>query len=656
MIDKPTYEELAKRIDQLENDLAMKKNEMEGLKRFVERSQDVIYRYEPATERYVLYNQAGYELYGAKDGTPPTAKTVLLTIHPDDRDGVRRAANESLSLNRTGGEVEYRRIRADGAVRWMHDRWNVIRDEAGRAIAIEGIVRDNTERKQTEAELQRLAEAVRQASEAIVITKTDGRIEYANPTFEKITGYALNELISRNPRILKSGRHDEAFYKNLWDTILQGKRWTGRIVNKRKDGTPYTAECFVSPVRNQNGDIVNFVWISRDITKELELEKRLSQTQKIEAIGVLAGGIAHDFNNLLFPIIGRSEMLLEDIPSDRPYYKNVEQIYRAARRAGDLVKQILYFSRQSDQKRAPVRIQQVLREAVKLARSTIPSNIEITQHIQNDCDIVMADASQLHQIAMNLITNAYHAVEATGGTLSIQLKESVFTSGDLEGTSLGPGKYAVITVSDTGYGIDPAVIGRIFEPYFTTKERGKGTGLGLSVVFGIVKEYGGDIRVYSEVGKGATFHVYLPIPANTLTPVAAEKAGTCETGRERILVVDDEELIARLEKQMLQRLGYRVEDWTSSTEALEAFRAAPDAFDLVITDMTMPNLTGDQLARELFSIKPGIPIIICTGFSEKLSDESAKTIGIKGYLMKPVGRKDLALLVRKVLDEAHDAA
>ncbi|MBI4773892.1 MAG: PAS domain S-box protein [Deltaproteobacteria bacterium] len=653
MSEKPTYEELEKRVGQLEDDLARQGEALEELKRFVERSQDVIYRFDLAARRFVLYNQAAYELYGAKDGTRPTAKTVLATIHPDDRDDVRRAAEESVTLNRTGGEVDYRQVRADGSVRWMHDRWNVVREESGRAISIEGIVRDNTERKQVEMELHRLAEAVRQASEAIVITKTDGKIEYANPAFEKITGYPLDELIGLNPRVLKSGHHDEAFYKNLWNTILQGRQWTGRIINKRKDGTLYTAECFVSPVKNEAGDIVNFVWITRDITKELELEKRLSQAQRIESIGVLAGGIAHDFNNLLFPIIGRCEMLLEDIPSNEPNHTNVEQIYRAAKRAEDLVKQILSFSRRTDHKMAPVRIQQALREALKLARSTIPSNIEIFQQIQDDCDVVMADPSQLHQIAMNLITNAYHAVEATGGTISIRLKELALTGGDLEGTSLGPGKYAVISVSDTGYGIDPAVMGRIFEPYFTTKEREKGTGLGLSVVYGIAKEYGGDIRVYSEVGKGSTFVVYLPILSDISTAVATDKAVTFETGRERILVVDDEVLIARLEKQMLERLGYHVEERTGSLEALKAFKADPDAFDLVITDMTMPNMTGDRLARELLSIKPGIPIIICTGFSEKLSEEGAKAIGIKGFLMKPMGRKDLALMVRKVLDEAY---
>ena len=492
--------------------------------------------------------------------------------------------------------------------------------------------------------------------EHILLLDRDLKIEFSNYASP---GLMVEQLIGTEiVSYLPEDRQGEV--KAVLESVLStGKPATYETSHVSPEGKEIHYES-VAIARKVGEEIVGLTLSARDITEKYEAEKqralleaRLTQAQRIEAIGVLAGGIAHDFNNLLFPIIGSSELLLEDIPSDTSYYKNVEQIYRAARRAGDLVKQILSFSRQSDQKKVPVRIQVVLQEAVKLARSTIPSNIEITQYIQNDCTMVMADPSKLHQIAMNLITNAYHAVEETGGTVSIQLKESVLSSYDLEGTSLEPGKYAVISVADTGRGIDAAVMGRIFEPYFTTKELGKGTGLGLSVVFGIVKEYGGDIHVYSEVGKGATFHVYLPILNDTSTGVAPEKAGRYETGTERILIVDDEELIAQLEKQMLERSGYQVEERTSSIEALKAFRANPDAFDLVITDMTMPNMTGDRFAGELLSIKPDIPIIICTGFSEKMSEERAGAIGIKGFLMKPVGVKDLTVMVRKVLDEAN---
>jgi signal transduction histidine kinase len=288
------------------------------------------------------------------------------------------------------------------------------------------------------------------------------------------------------------------------------------------------------------------------------MAERLDQAQRLEAIGALAGGIAHDFNNILFPIIGMSEMLLEDLPAAGQEHEKVETIHTAAKRAGDLVKQILSFSRQSKHRKIPVRIQNILKEALKLTRSTIPSNIEITQSLQSDCGPVLADPAQVHQIAMNLVTNAFHAVEKSGGSISVQFKELVLTGEDWTGSSLEPGKYAVITVSDTGHGIDPAVMGKIFEPYFTTKKVGKGTGLGLSVVHGIVKDHGGDIRVYSEPGKGTAFTVYLPLMKKAIDAIAPEDAIIHETGTERILLVDDEEPIARMEQMMLEKLGYKV--------------------------------------------------------------------------------------------------
>jgi signal transduction histidine kinase/ActR/RegA family two-component response regulator len=379
-------------------------------------------------------------------------------------------------------------------------------------------------------------------------------------------------------------------------------------------------------------------------------ENRLQQAQKMEAIGTLAGGIAHDFNNILFPIIGMSEMLLEDLPSGSLEYENVKEILKAGKRAGELVNQILAFSRHSELQKIPIRIQNLLKEVLKLTRSTIPSSIEITQDIQSDCGLILANPTQMHQIAMNLITNAYHAVESTGGMISVRLKETILESSHLKGSSLEHGRYAVLSVSDNGCGIDPAIIVKIFEPYFTTKEHGKGTGLGLSVVYGIVRGHHGDIMVCSEVGKGTVFDVYLPLMDKCTQAVSVEKAEP-DTGSERILLVDDEESIVGLERQMLERLGYHVTSRMSSIEALEAFKADPDAFDLVVTDMTMPNMTGDQLARELISIRPDTPIIICTGFSEWINEGKAAAMGIKGFLSKPIVRSEMAHTVRRILDE-----
>ena len=392
--------------------------------------------------------------------------------------------------------------------------------------------------------------------------------------------------------------------------------------------------------------------VATDITEMKNMEIRLQQAQKMESIGSLAGGIAHDFNNILFPIVGMSEMLLEDLPQGSPEHENAVEIFNAGRRGSDLVKQILTFSRQSELKKIPVRIQQVMKEVMKLSRSTIPSNITITQDIQSDCSMVQADPTQVHQIAMNLITNAYHAIEPKNGEITVRLKEVEIGFGQPFERDLLPGKYVLLSVSDTGIGIEPAILHKIFEPYFTTKEQGKGTGLGLAVVYGIVKEHLGDITVNSELGKGTTFNVYLPIMAKAEWSPSVEKNADSPVGHEQILLVDDEDPIAKLEKQMLERLGYKVVMRLNSLEALEAFKAQPNSFDLVISDMTMPYMTGDRLARELTAIRPDIPIIICTGFSERLNQEKAIAIVVKGFLMKPIVKAEMAKMVRNVLDEA----
>ena len=413
-----------------------------------------------------------------------------------------------------------------------------------------------------------------------------------------------------------------------------------------------------TPEKLPDGSITWFGF-NADITDrkraEVEREKlqaQLQQSQKMESIGTLAGGIAHDFNNLLYPIIGFAEMLKEDLPPDSPEHDSAQEIFNAGRRGGELVKQILAFSRQTEHKLSPVRFQKILTEVCKLTRSTIPSDIKIHLDIQKDCGLVMAESTQLHQIAMNLITNAYHAVEKTSGEISIQLKEIILDNDDLKDSPLQPGQYVMLSVSDNGVGIPKEIMNNIFEPYFTTKEKGKGTGLGLAVVYGILTEHKGDIKVYSEEGKGTTFNVYLPLMKKSNETISTEKELNKLTGTERILLVDDEESVVRLEKLMLERLGYNVSALSNSLEALETFNSNPDGYDLVISDMTMPNMTGDKLARELMSIRPDIPVIICTGFSERINKEQAEANKVKGFLMKPVVKSEMAQMVRKVLDEA----
>ncbi len=381
------------------------------------------------------------------------------------------------------------------------------------------------------------------------------------------------------------------------------------------------------------------------------LEEQLRQAQKMESIGTLAGGIAHDFNNLLSPIIGYSELLLLGRAVDSTITKPIQEILTAANRAKELVKQILTFSRRSEQKLAPLIVAPVIKEALKLLRSSIPSSIEIQQNINPECGAVLADPVQIHQIIMNLCTNAYQSIVGQSGIISVSLSPVILAHADIASkVGLQPGHYLKLVVEDSGEGIDQESLKRIFEPYFTTKEKGKGTGLGLAVVHGIVKNYGGEINVYSEPGKGTRFNIYLPV-VSTETPQEKEnREKPLQTGTEKLLLVDDEEQITQHVQTFLETLGYQVTSCNDPTEALSLFSNDPNRFDLIITDMTMPKMSGALLSQKLLTARKDLPIIICTGFSETMDKETAKQLGIRAFLMKPVSSHDLAATIRTVLD------
>jgi signal transduction histidine kinase/ActR/RegA family two-component response regulator len=380
-------------------------------------------------------------------------------------------------------------------------------------------------------------------------------------------------------------------------------------------------------------------------------ETQLQQAMKLQAIGTLAGGIAHDFNNILFPIVGYTELTMDDIPEDCQPRKNLEEVLKAANRAKELVQQILTFSRQNGQERKPLKVQILIKEALKLLRATIPSSIEIHSSIDEDCGPVKGDPTQIHQVIMNLCTNAYHALQETGGKLEVSLKKAyVSYEQSLEMVGMKVGRRLELTVKDNGHGMDPQVLERIFEPYYTTKEQGKGTGLGLSVIHGIIKNHGGDISVSSQPGVSSTFSVYLPVIDDIEVEIEPVKTASATNGNERILLIDDEEQIINLERRILENLGYKVTSKTDSEEALEEFSARPDRFDLVITDMTMPKITGDRLAQRLMDINPQIPVILCTGFNEAISEEKALAMGIDKFVMKPIIKDELAYTIRTVLD------
>ncbi|MEZ4527533.1 MAG: response regulator [Desulfobacterales bacterium] len=380
------------------------------------------------------------------------------------------------------------------------------------------------------------------------------------------------------------------------------------------------------------------------------LKQQLQKTQRMEALGTLAGGIAHDFNNILFPIMGYSEMIREDDPENSRLQENISQVLQGVHRAAQLVRQILTFCRQTEQKMEPLQMHLIVKEVLKLIRASLPATIEIHQSVK-DCGLVMADPTQIHQMTMNLITNAFHAMEETGGTLTVRLDEVLLEAEELHEPDMAPGDYICLTVGDTGIGMDKTVIEHMFDPYFTTKKQGKGTGLGLAVVHGIVKSCGGGIRVCSEPGRGSEFKIYLPL-SKPRESAAQEvwKGEPSDRGNEHILLVDDEPQILSMLQQMLKRLGYQVTAQISSMEALELFKAHPDRFDLLVTDYTMPKMTGLALAKEVLAIRSDIPIVMCSGFNEHADAEMANIPGIKEYLAKPLRKSELASTIRRVLD------
>ncbi len=494
--------------------------------------------------------------------------------------------------------------------------------------------------------LATLNQAIEQATEAIFIIGLDKKIQFANPAAAAIIDRPVSELIGKVPDFQNTdaGQPDE-----IWKSMDEGKLWSGRISGFKKNSTSFSMNLTITPVRDSTDRISCFLAIGKDITYELMMESQLRQSQKMEAIGTLAGGIAHDFNNILSAVFGYAEMMLLHLPDKEKSTHDVYELLKAARRARELVAQIMTFSRQAEHHRRSIQPRHIVKEALKLLRASLPATIEIRDDIKSDASI-MADPTQIHQIVMNLCTNAGYAMKDRGGILEVRLEdEDIDQEFALRHRGITPGRHLVLAVSDTGAGIPPAIVDRIFDPFFTTKPKGEGTGLGLSVVHGIVKSMDGMITVSSREGNGTTFSLYIPVSRDEIPDAEPSDSEKIIGGTERILFVDDEEMLIQTGKEVLEVLGYKVTGFTNSREALETFRQNPASFDAVITDYTMPQMTGYELARKIREVRHDIPIIMSSGYIDEEVELKIKDAGINAFVKKPATRHDLSAALRRVI-------
>lgn len=495
------------------------------------------------------------------------------------------------------------------------------------------------------------------AADAVLVHDFQGHILMVNQQACNTLRYSSAELLKMSIFEIETESMGVDEMQMCWNSLTQGQPITLEGRHKRKDGTAFPVELRLGVIEHEEQKSI--LALVRDVTyrKKIAEEKRtleaqLRQAYKMEAIGTLAGGIAHDFNNILSPIIGYAELLEDSLPPDSIALKQQQQIVKAGLRAKELAQQILLFSRQADYEMKPVQPHLIIKEALKLLRSSIPATIEIRENISSNCGSILADMTQMHQIVMNVCTNAYHAMRESGGILGISLSEIEITQEDIsfEKLQLDPGEHIKLEISDTGHGMTQTTMDKIFDPYFTTKPKGEGTGLGLSIVLGIVKGFRGQIKIYSESGEGTSVNIYFPRLESEVDTLDLLKEVPIPTGNERILLVDDEKAILDMTKTLLDTLGYEVSEFISSQEALVAFQVEPNKFDLVIADMTMPHMTGLEMIKQMFAIRPNMPVILCTGFSALITQEKAHALGIKGFLTKPILKKEMSKTIREVLN------
>jgi PAS domain S-box-containing protein len=560
-------------------------------------------------------------------------------------DDTWRAVEEGTSVS-----FEQRIRRADGRILTLDVRARLLPDGF-----VEAISRDVTAQRESEAERDRLARAAAQTSDSIVITDLEGTIVYVNAAFEQSTGYSRETVLGENPRILRSGKQDAVFYRTMWETITAGQVWSGELVNRRSDGSLFREAVVIGPVRDAAGQVVNYVGVKRDITRVRELEERLAQAAKMEAIGQLAGGIAHDFNNILTAIGGYAALVQAAVPEGTPVASDVRGIVTAAARAQTLTSQLLAFGRRQVLEPRPIDVRSVVAGVRPMLARLIGEDIALTAEAGGDPCAVSIDAGRLEHALVNLVVNARNAMP-DGGSIRITVER--VPDGRSEGLTAGP--WVVLGVADTGSGMTAEVAARIFEPFYTTHEQGEGTGLGLAMVDGFIRQSGGEIRVVSGVGRGTTFRIFLPAftlatgeellgPGPQASAEATVPLAEDRNGSSTILVVEDEPVLRMLAERALTRAGYRVFPAGDGDEALQFAAGFAGRIDLLFSDVIMPGLRGSSLAEALRASRPEIRVLLTSGYTEDDVMRRGIILGRDGFLPKPYTPQALTRAVSEVL-------
>jgi len=631
--------------ERYQSDRELKKSE-ERFRVIFEGSKDGIILVDADSKKFHMGNNAFCDMV---QYSPDEIRQLgIFDIHPEEdvpwiiEEFDRRARHE------TEVEIDIPVKRKDGSILWAEVKSSPV-TISGKNFVF-GTFRDITSRRKTEEALARLGMAVDQSAEGIVITDAEGRIEYVNPSFEQMTGYPRKEAVGQNMRILKSGKQDKMFYRNMWEIISRGEVWRGRFINRKKDGTFYEEECIISPVRNSSGKIINFVVGKQDVTQSALLQKQLQTSQRMESVGTLAGGIAHDFNNSLTGIIGFGEFLRMRMAGDEEALHDLDEILRCAERAATLTRQLLTFARRQVIEPVNMDLSILVADLMKLVGKVVGEHIEVITSPGKDIPTIHADRGQIEQVVMNLCLNARDAMPK-GGRLVVET-EGVNLDEEYvrEKPYMRTGRFALLTVSDTGTGMDEKTCERVFDPFFTTKGPDKGTGLGLAMVYGIIKQHGGFINLNSEPGKGTTFKVYFSaIEAEPDTVPEMGREDTLRGGMETILLAEDEAAIRSLLERTLTELGYTVLVARDGEEAVEIFRQRKDIV-LAVLDVVMPRKSGKEAFEEMHGQNPGLKVIFISGYASNGIHDSFVLIAGTPLLQKPFGPTVLARKVREVLD------